>query len=208
VKEGSMSHLTHLECSLCHKHFDADQLNALCDTCNKPLVARYDLETLKVQWHKADLAQRSFDLWRYRELLPVKQQQHIISLGETVTPLLHAPQLGQAMGLKQLYIKDESRLPTGTFKARGFAMAVSKAVELGVRAIAIPSAGNAAEAGSAYAARAGIKCFVFMPKDAPLINQRMCGALGARVYLVDGLISDAAVWALGQIQCRANRAAD
>jgi len=186
-----MTYLSHLSCSGCEKTFDPTRLSSVCPDCGKPLLARYDLERLAKTWHKEDLVGRAADLWRYRELLPVEDERHIVSLGETMTPLIQAPRLGRTLGLDALYVKDETRLPTGTFKARGFALAISKAVELGVSSIAIPSAGNAAEAGSAYAARAGLACYVFMPQDAPLANQRLCQATGAHVYLVDGLISDA-----------------
>jgi threonine synthase len=130
-------------------------------------------------------------MWRYRELLPVQEEKNIISLGEMRTPLIHARKLGAQLGLKQLWVKDETHLPTGTFKSRGLSMAISRAVEFGVKRVAIPSAGNAAEALSAYAARAGLESFVFMPKDAPLTNQRICQANGSKVFLVNGLISDA-----------------
>jgi len=186
-----MNYLSHLSCSGCERTFVPAQLNSVCPDCGKPLLARYDLERLAKTWRKEDLVGRAAGLWRYRELLPIDDERHVVSLGETMTPLVHVERLGQALGLEALYVKDETRLPTGTFKARGFALAISKAVELGVTTVAIPSAGNAAEAGSAYAARAGLDCYVFMPRDAPLANQRLCQAVGAHVYLVDGLISDA-----------------
>ncbi|MFQ5793466.1 MAG: threonine synthase [Candidatus Bipolaricaulia bacterium] len=186
-----ISYLTHLECSQCGKRFDPNRLNTVCDDCGKPLLSRYDLKALSETWHHEDLLGREPTMWRYRELLPVQDEQKIVSLGETMTPLVHARRLGAQLGLEQLWGKDETRLPTGTFKARGLAMGVSRAVELGVTCVAMPSAGNAAEALSVYAARAGLECYVFMPKDALLANQRVCQAAGAHLYLVDGLISDA-----------------
>jgi threonine synthase len=185
------STLTHLESSVTGKRFEADQLQTICDESGKPLLARYDLEKLSATWRKEDLLGRHDTMWRYGELLPVRNADNIVSLGEGMTPLIPVPRLGKNIGLDNLYVKDESSLPTGTFKARGLVMAVSKAVELGVKRVAIPSAGNAAEALSVYAARAGLECFVFMPQDAPLANQRICHAAGAHVFLVDGLISDA-----------------
>lgn len=186
-----MSHLTHLECSGCGETSDSNELNTVCVNCGQPLLARYDLKTLAKAWHPRDLIGRESTMWRYRELLPVQHEVNIVSLGETITPLLFVPTLSQQLDLSDLWLKDETRLPTGTFKSRGLAMAVSKAVELGIQRVAIPSAGNAAEALSVYAARAGLECYVFMPKDAPLANQRVCQAAGAHVFLVDGLISDA-----------------
>ncbi len=182
---------TRLECSGCAREHDPHRLQTVCEACGQPLLARYDLDRLKARWTPADLRDRPATLWRYRELLPVLDERHVVSLGETMTPLLRVPSLGESLGLENLRVKDESRLPTGTFKARGLALAVSKAVELGVTRVAIPSAGNAAEALSVYAARAGLECFAFMPQDAPLANQRICQAAGAKVFLVDGLISDA-----------------
>lgn len=186
-----MGHLIELTCSQCDKRFQAQRPQTVCDACGKPLLARYDLDRIQQTWKKSDLLKRPPTLWRYRELLPVQNPEHVVSLGEPITPLLPAPRLGKRLGLEGLLVKDESRLPTSTFKARGFAMAVTRAVELGVGCVAVPSAGNAAEAGAAYAARAGLPCFVFMPQDAPLANQRICQAAGAKVFLVDGLISDA-----------------
>jgi threonine synthase len=183
--------LTHLECSACGGTFDSTRRNTVCTTCDQPLLARYDLKKLAASWRPEELNRRPPTMWRYRELLPVQDEKKVVSLGETITPLLPVPRLSQALGLRDLWVKDEARLPTGTFKSRGLAMAVSKAVELGIRRVAIPSAGNAAEALSVYAARAGLECYVFLPKDAPLANQRLCQAAGAHVFLVDGLISDA-----------------
>jgi threonine synthase len=187
----AQSYLSHLECSLCRKSFDAHQLQNVCTECGKPLLPCYDLDKLARRWNPGDLRDREPTMWRYRELLPIQDEKKIISLGETNTPLIHTKRLGEHLQLENLYVKDESRLPTGTFKSRGLVMAVSRAVELGVRRVAIPSAGNAAEALSVYAARAGLEAFVFMPQDAPLANQLICNAMGAKVFLVNGMISDA-----------------
>ena len=139
---------------------------------------------------KGSLASRRPDLWRYREVLPVEDDNNIISLGEGWTPLLHAPRLGKRVGIHELYIKDESQNPTQSFKARGMATAVSMAKELGATKLAVPSAGNAAGALAAYAARAGLKSFIFMPRDTPRANVVECEQTGARVTLMDGLITD------------------
>ena len=185
------SYLSHLECSLCGRQYDAHALQNVCVECHKPLISRYDLASLRGNLSPDDLKSRSPSMWRMRELLPIQQDQNIISLGEMMTPLLPLPRLGAQAGFENLWVKDETSLPTGTFKARGLAMAVSRAVELGAKRLAIPSAGNAAEALSAYAARAGLEAYVFMPQDAPLANQRICTATGSKLHLVDGLISDA-----------------
>lgn len=184
------SYLSHLECSLCGKSYEAHQLQTVCVECQKPLISRYDLDALKGYWTPDSLLGREPSMWRYRELLPVQDEKNIVSLGEMRTPLIQAKRLGDQLGLEQLWVKDETHLPTGTFKSRGLSMAISRAVEFGVKRVAIPSAGNAAEATSVYAARAGLESFVFMPKDASLTNQRICRATGSKVFLVDGLISD------------------
>jgi threonine synthase len=186
-----MSFLTHLECAMCGQTLDADRLWNLCSTCNKPLLARYDLEAAKQAISPREIAGREPTLWRYRELLPVRDPRYALSLGEGFTPLVHATRLGQAVGFDKLFIKDEGLNPTGSFKARGLGVAVSRAYELGVTALSIPSAGNAAGALSAYAALAGIPAHVFMPRDVPLPFVAECRALGAEVTLVDGLITDA-----------------
>ncbi len=188
---ATKSYFTRLECSACGRAFDPHKIQTVCPDCEQPLLARYDLSALRRSFTPEQLKGRPETMWRYRELLPVFDERHVVSLGEAMTPLLPLPKLGEALGLSDLWLKDETRLPTGTFKARGLAMAVSKCVELGIKKVAIPSAGNAAEALSAYAARAGLECFVFMPQDAPIANQRICQAAGARVFLVKGLIGDA-----------------
>jgi threonine synthase len=182
--------VTHLECALCGLHHEAHRLLNLCSNCGKPLLVRYDLERAKMTLTKGSLTGRRPDLWRYREVLPVKDDQNIVSLGEGWTPLLRAPRLGRRLRIHELYIKDESQNPTQSFKARGMATAVSMAKELGAKKLAVPSAGNAAGALAAYAARAGLDAFIFMPRDTPQANIVECQQTGARVTLMDGLITD------------------
>jgi len=182
--------VTHLECGLCGLEHEARRLHNLCTACGKPLLVRYDLERAKMTLTKESLASRRPDLWRYREVLPVEDDKNIISLGEGWTPLLHAPRLGKRVGIHELYIKDESQNPTQSFKARGMATAVSMAKELGAEKLAVPSAGNAAGALAAYAARAGLKSYIFMPRDTPVANVVECKQTGAHVTLMDGLITD------------------
>jgi threonine synthase len=165
-------------------------LHNLCRECGKPLLVRYDLERAKRTLTKESLYGRRSDLWRYREVLPVENDENIVSLGEGWTPLLHARRLGERLGMSWLYIKDESQNPTQSFKARGMAVAVSMAKELGAEKLAVPSAGNAAGALAAYAAPAGLECFIFMPKDTPRANIVECEQTGAQVTLMDGLITD------------------
>lgn len=183
------STLTHLECSACKECYEPDRLWNLCPACGKPLLARYDLDRAAETLTKQDLARRPPGMWRYAEVLPV-QNGAIIDLGEGGTPLLRAERLGQRIGCPQTLIKDESLNPTGSFKARGLSVAVNRAFELGAGALAIPSAGNAAGAMSAYAAAAGLPAHVFMPADVPLAFQVECRVLGANVTLVQGLITD------------------
>lgn len=185
-----MSYLTDLECALCGKHYSADEVQTLCTECQRPLVARYDIETARQEWNRETLSTREPDMWRYAEMLPVRDSTKAIRLGEGFTPTLPANRLGEFLGLKNLFIKDEGLNPTGSFKDRGLCMAVSKAHELGVKEVVIPSAGNAAGAMSAYAAKAGMKAHVFMPTDVPLPFRQECQALGASVTLVEGLITD------------------
>lgn len=184
-------YLNHLECSSCGDTYPHSVPQNLCHSCGKPLFARYALDQLTDTWKPKHLQSRPNSLWRYSELLPVSNDKDIVSLGETMTPLIHAKRLGAQFSLQQLWIKDESRLPTGSFKARGLALAVSKAKELGIKKLAIPSAGNAATALSVYAASAGIPAYIFMPKDTPTYNINTCQLAGANVTLIDGLISDA-----------------
>jgi threonine synthase len=185
-----MNYLAYLECPRCKKRYDARELQNLC-VCGSPLLAIYDLERLLAKLQPSDLVGRPTHMWRYRELLPVADPDKIVSLGEGWTPTLHAQRLGHRLGLGQLWVKDEGLNPTGTFKARGASAGVSRAKELGVTAVAMPTAGNAGGAWAAYAARAGIQAHVAMPKDAPIINKMECRLFNAQLTLVDGLISDA-----------------
>jgi threonine synthase len=182
--------ITHLECAACGLRHEAQRLLNLCRECGKPLLVRYDLEQAGRSLKKESLAGRRPDLWRYREVLPVADDANIVSLGEGWTPLLKTERLGEKLGLESLFIKDESQNPTQSFKARGMAAAVSMAKELGAKKLAVPSAGNAAGALAAYAARAGLECFIFMPRDTPRANVVECEQTGAHVTLVDGLITD------------------
>jgi threonine synthase len=182
------SALSHLDCPRCGARHDADELQGTC-SCASPLLARYDLERVRVA--PRDIAARPPDLWRYHELLPVRAAGRVVSLGEGMTPLLALPRLGRALGVPNLLMKDESLIPTGTFKARGAAVGVSRAAELGVAAIAMPTNGNAGAAWSVYAARAGMRSLIVMPAAAPAITRAECAAAGAELYLVDGLIGDA-----------------
>lgn len=185
------SFLSHLECSACAETFSAAELHNTCPACGKVLLARYDLDTLKQKFSRDDLNTRDFTLWRWHELLPVRDEKNIVTLGEGGTPLLHARNLGRTHDFPNLYIKEEGLNPTGSFKARGMAVAISRAKELGVTRVATPSAGNAAGALAAYGAAAGMETYVFMPYDAPEINKLESFVTGAHVYLVNGLISDA-----------------
>jgi threonine synthase len=182
--------VTHLECGACGIRHEARRLHNLCRQCGKPLLVRYDLERAAESLTKESLRGRFPDLWRYREVLPVERDENIVTLGEGWTPLLPAPRLGAQVGLSELFIKDESQNPTQSFKARGMSVAVSMAKELGARALAVPSAGNAAGALAAYAARAGLEAYIFMPKDTPRANVVECEQMGAHVTLIDGLITD------------------
>jgi threonine synthase len=190
------SYLSHLECALCGQELEADRLWNLCPQCQKPLLARYDLGRARQASHagvgltREEIAAREPSLWRYRELLPVRDPDHMLSMGEGFTPLIHATRLGEALAFDRLFIKDEGLNPTGSFKARGLAVALSRARELGVQAVSIPSAGNAAGAMSAYAALGGMQAHVYMPRDVPQAFVAECRALGAEVTLVDGLITD------------------
>ncbi len=184
-----MSFAQKIVCARCEKRFGLSEVLNLC-ACGSPLLVRYDLEKARSAFPKASLAGRSASLWRYRELLPLQHEANRISLGEGWTPLLDAIKLAKELGLRRLWIKDEARNPTGSFKDRGLSLAVSRAKELGVKRAAIPSAGNAGGSFAAYAARAGIEAHVFMPRDTPLANQIEVAQYGARLTLVDGLIND------------------
>src|SRR6266545_1351258 len=173
----SYSALTHLECSRCGLRCDAGQPQGTC-SCGSPLLARYDLARLSARLSPADIAARPPSLWRYHELLPVSDPGRVVTLG-------------QAIGVPRLWMKDEGLTPTGTFKARGAAVGVSRATELGVTGVAMPTNGNAGAAWAAYAARAGLRSLIVMPAAAPPITFAECAAAGAELYLVDGLIGDA-----------------
>lgn len=181
--------VTHLECSASGERYRADELHNL-SRAGKPLLVRYDLAAIRKALSKAALLPRPRDLWRYRELLPVRRVEHIVSLGETTTPLLAMPRLASKLGMTQILVKDEGRLPTGSFKARGLVMAVSMAKALGVRHMAMPTNGNAGAALAAYASRAGIKSTIFCPEDTPEVNVSEIALQGASVYRVNGLIDD------------------
>ncbi|MEO3816398.1 threonine synthase [Plantactinospora sp. B24E8] len=182
--------LTHLECPRCGATHDADRPQNLC-TCGSPLLARYDLPRVRQAVRPEEFARRSADLWRYRELLPVADDRYVTTLGEGWTPLLPAPRYGESIGLPQLMVKDEGLVPTGSFKARGAAVGVSRAAELGIKHVAMPTNGNAGAAWATYAARAGLRATVAMPLGAPTITRRECVAANAELHLIDGLISDA-----------------
>src|SRR4029079_19300452 len=181
--------VTHLECSQTGEDYAAGELHNL-SKAGKPLLVRYDLAGLAPAVSKEELARRPEDMWRYREFLPVRHDENIVSLGEVRTPLIECPALVKQLGSQRLMIKDEGRLPTGSFKARGLVMAVSMAKELGVRRLAMPTNGNAGAAMSAYGARAGMESFIFCPDDTPAVNVAEIAAQGAHVWLVNGLIND------------------
>ncbi|HVB17975.1 MAG TPA: threonine synthase [Stellaceae bacterium] len=179
--------VSHLECGLTGEHYPADTLHGL-SRAGRPLLVRYDLAGVRHALPREALASRPQTLWRYRELLPVRRPENVVALGEVVTPLISLPLLAQGGG--ELLVKDEGRLPTGSFKARGLALAVSMAKELGVATMAMPSNGNAGAAMAAYCARAGMTATVFVPDDTPEVNVREIAMQGAQVFLVDGLIDD------------------
>jgi len=185
------SFVTDLECGRCGARSDHTTQAHLCGACGGPLLVRYDLERIKSAVPRNVLYGRQHSLWRYRELLPLDDIANAVSLGEGNTPLYELPVLGSKLGLHRLMVKDEGLLPTGTFKARGAAVGVSRAGELGATTIVLPTAGNAGAAWAAYGARAGIGVVVVMPADTPEVIQRETSAYGARVYLVDGSIADA-----------------
>jgi threonine synthase len=187
-----VNNLNYLECPCCGERYEADQLQTVCNRDGKPLFARYRLDELATAVRRDEIARRLPNLWRYREFLPVGEETNIVSLGEGITPLLRVDRLAARLGIRHLWVKDESRLPTGSFKARGMSVAVTRALELGVRRLAVPSAGNAGGALAAYAARAGMEAYVFMPRDVPLANQVEVQMAGAHGSLVEGLITDCA----------------
>lgn len=183
--------VTHLECANCHKTYEANKLHNLCVECGKPLLVRYDLAKAAAALTKDAMRNRAENLWRYAEVLPVENPENIVSFGEGYTPLFKTDRLAATLPVKlNLFIKDESTNPTQSFKARGMSAAVSMAKELGVKRAAAPTAGNAGGALAAYASRAGIETFIFMPQDTPRANVIECEQTGAHVTLVDGLITD------------------
>ena len=185
------SYLAGLECSNCGQAHDADRPQNVCAACGKVLFARYDLDAVGRALSRDALAGREPTLWRYHELLPVRDPANVATLGEGFTPLLPAPRLGEALGLPRLLVKEEGLNPTGSFKARGMAVAVSRARELGLTRLAAPSAGNAGAALSVYASRAGLEALVVMPADTPTVPLIEAKVAGARAYVIDGLINDA-----------------
>jgi threonine synthase len=189
---SAVSFFRELECSGCGEKYSSDAIHTFCPECQSPLLARYDLKSVRQHVDRDEIKNRSRGMWRWHELLPVKDSKNIVFLGEGDTALLNLPNLGKELGVTNLYVKDESTNPTGSFKARGLAAAVSKAKELGVKKVIIPTAGNAGGAMAAYAARAGIQALIYMPKDTPRANIEESRMAGAEVVLVDGLISDAA----------------
>lgn len=182
------SFVTHLEAAIDGTRLPARQVQTVHG--GRPIWVRYDLERVKRAVRREELVGRESSLWRYRELLPVEDDANIVTLGEGMTPLLECPRLASKLGIARLLIKDESQLPTGSFKSRGMAVAVSMAKELGITRVAIPTAGNAGGALAAYAARAGMECFVFMPEDTPAVNKAESALFGAKTFLVNGLIND------------------
>lgn len=181
-------YVTHLESAIDGTTLPHDRIQTLHK--ERPLWVRYDLDALKENVTPAVILSREPTLWRFRELLPLPVGAMPVSLGEGRTPVLPAMKLGRALGAPNLWIKDESQLPTGSFKSRGLCMAITMANHFGIKRVAIPTAGNAGGAMAAYAARAGMESFVFMPKDTPVVNQAECALAGARTYLVNGLIND------------------
>ena len=180
--------VTHLESALDGTRLPGDSLQTLHR--DRPLWVRYDLEAIRRSCTRDQLRDRAPGMWRYRELLPPRTSDLIVSLGEGPSPLIPCPRLGEQLGLRNLWIKDEGQLPTGSFKSRGMAMAITMAQRFGVKRVALPSAGNAGGAAAAYAARAGMECFVFMPEDTPIVNQYEAVLAGAHTFRVNGLIND------------------
>jgi threonine synthase len=184
--------LVELECSGCGKKFSRMEIHTFCPDCQSPILARYDLAAARSQVDRDSIRRRPSGMWRWHELLPILDPENFVFLGEGDTALLPVPNVGGQLGLSNLFVKDESSNPTGSFKARGLAAAVSKAKELGIKKVIIPTAGNAGGAMAAYAARAGIQALIYMPKDTPRANIEESRMAGAEVVLVDGIISDAA----------------
>ena len=180
--------VTHLESAIDGTKLEFEKIQTLHE--GRPLWVKYDLDAVKANMDKQMVASREPTMWRYRELLPTGTDRVEVTLGEGMTPVLECPQLGEQLGLKNLTIKDESQLPTGSFKSRGQAMAITMAKKLGIKRVAIPTAGNAGGAMAAYATRAGMESYVFMPEDTPIVNQYEAHFFGAKTYRVNGLIND------------------
>jgi threonine synthase len=187
-----ISYLADLQCSGCGSMYSAAEVHTFCPDCQSPLMANYDLNAARRYMDRDEIHSRLKGMWRWHEVLPVCETQNMITLGEGDTPLLPLPRVGKSLGLTRLFVKDESSNPTGSFKARGLSAAVSKAKELGIHKVIIPTAGNAGGAMAAYAARAGMRAMIYMPKDTPNANIMESRIAGAEVILVDGIISDAA----------------
>lgn len=185
------SYCTSLYCPKCGQRHQADEVHHLCSNCESPLLVEYDLEALKREASPENWKERSPDLWRYHELLPVSGEEHVVTMGEGMTPVLQLMRYGRKYGFSSLYIKDEGLIPTGSFKARGASVGVSRAKELGAQRLVMPTNGNAGASWSQYAARAGVKMTVVMPQGAPEITKKECVRAGADLYLVDGTIADA-----------------
>jgi threonine synthase len=189
LTEERETFVTHLECSMTGERYEADRVHGL-SRAGRPLLVRYDLDAARGAFTRHALAERPLDMWRYREILPVRSSADIVSLGEAATPIVPLPHSAGRSGASNLLVKDEGRLPTGSFKARGIAMAVAMAKAFGLRKIAMPTNGNAGAALAAYGSRAGMETIVFCPDDTPEVNVREIAMQGARVYRVNGLIDD------------------
>lgn len=192
MPKAIVSYLTDIQCSGCGRTYSANEIHTFCPDCQSPLLVNYDLDAARKHLDRDEISRRLRGMWRWHELLPVREAQNIITLSEGDTALLHLPRLGSSLGLTNLFVKEESSNPTGSFKARGLSAAISKAKELGIKKVIIPTAGNAGGAMAAYAARADMQALIYMPKDTPIANIQESRIAGAEVVLVDGLISDAA----------------
>ncbi|MDG6934332.1 MAG: threonine synthase [Nitrososphaerota archaeon] len=192
IFDGIHSGLAVLTCFRCGKEHNPAEVNNTCTKCGGTLLARYDIQKVANTFTKSSLKKRVKSLWRYTELLPLQDERKLVSLGEGLTPILNLKELGREVGISLLMIKDDGILPTGTFKARGQAVAVSRAKELGLKELCVPSAGNAGAAMAAYAARGHLAAHVFLPEDSPMANQIECSNYGAILHLVRGTIADAA----------------
>ncbi|MFW9924600.1 MAG: threonine synthase [Candidatus Thorarchaeota archaeon] len=194
IKNYSRSFIVELECTYCGKKFSAEKINSICDFCGKVLYARYNLEKAKEFLTKDNILKRKiFNIWRWHEIMPVKEEKFRITLGEGWTPIIKVANFGTKIGMKNIYIKDEGQNPTATFKSRGLCAAVAKAIELGKSEFVMPSAGNAGAALAAYSAHAGAKAHIFVPRDTPELIKKEIEVMGGELELVDGLISDAGV---------------